>query len=97
MTIIEDQYQFILNHTVMERLTDEKITVLFTYKTIEKFPSLSVCSYDKGFYTPQNKTDLKKNLDKVVVPKKGKLSLEEKAEEHTEEFIKIKYQHSAIE
>jgi hypothetical protein len=97
VAIIEDQYQFILNHTVMEGLTDEKITVPFTYETIEKFPSLSVCSYDKGFYTPQNKTDLKEKLDKVVVPKKGKLSSKEKAEEHAEEFIKIKYQHSAIE
>lgn len=97
VAVIEDQYQFILNHTVMERLTDEKITVPFTYETIEKFPSLSVCSYDKGFYTPKNKTDLSKNLDKVVMPKKGKLSSEEKAEEHAEEFIKIKYQHSAVE
>lgn len=97
VAIIEDQYQFILNHTIMKGLTDEKITVPFTDETIEKFPSLSVCSYDKGFYTPQNKTDLKEKLDKVVVPKKGKLSSKEKAEEHSEEFIKIKYQHSAIE
>lgn len=97
VAILEDQYQFILNHTVMEGLTDEKITVPFTCETLVKFPSLSICSYDKGFYTPQNKTDLKKKLDKVVVPKKGKLSSEEKEEELADEFIKIKYQHSAIE
>jgi hypothetical protein len=97
VAIIEDQYQFILHHKVMQRLTDDKITLPITYETIEKFPLLTVCSYDKGFYTPLNKLNLQKKLDKVVMPKKGKLSSAEKKEESAEEFLKIKYQHSAVE
>lgn len=97
VAILEDQFNFILHHEVMQNLTDEKITVSIVEKAKEKFPKLCSCSFDKGFYTLINKYELKKLLNKVVLPKKGKLSSKEKEEEHSEEFIKIRYQHSAVE
>lgn len=97
VAIVEDQYQFILHHKVMQGLTDDKITMPITAETMEKFPSLTICSYDKGFYTPTNKTDLQKTLVQVVMPKKGKLSSKEKEEEYAEDFVKIRHQHSAVE
>jgi len=36
-------------------------------------------------------------LEVVVLPKKGKLSKKDKAREHSEEFIKTRYQHAAVE
>jgi len=95
--ILEDQYGFILNHKVMEKQTDDKVTVIMVEEAKEKFSQLNRCSFDKGFYSPTNKEELQKLLDKVVLPKKGKLSLSDKEEEHSEEFIGAKRQHSAVE
>lgn len=95
--IFEDQYGFILHHQVMQKLTDDKIALLMVEEAKRRFPELSSCSFDKGFYTPKNKIDLNDKLDKVVLPKKGKLSSKDKEEEYSEEFIKIRSQHSAVE
>jgi len=53
--------------------------------------------FDKGFHSPSNRVQLGAMLDKVVLPKKGKLSLKDKESEHSEDFIQARYQHSAIE
>jgi hypothetical protein len=95
--ILEDQYQFILNHQVMENTTDDKVAVSMVEQAKLKFPELSGCSFDKGFHSPENQTDLKEILEQVVLPKKGKLSKLAQAAEHTEEFIKARHAHSAVE
>ncbi len=95
--ILEDQYGFILNHRVMEKQTDDKVSVIMVEEAKEKFPGLNICSFDKGFYSPTNKEELQKLLDKVVLPKKGKLSSSDKEIEHSEEFVRTKRQHSAVE
>ncbi|ACN15739.1 hypothetical protein HRM2_26450 [Desulforapulum autotrophicum HRM2] len=46
-----------------------------------KFPNLKGCSFDKGFYSPENKKALKDNFTLLVLPKKGsetKLNLKKK-------------------
>jgi len=63
----------------------------------KKFPNLKGCSFDKGFYTPANKKELKTRLDIVVLPKKGKLNKVEKEEETSETFMRHKRRHSAVE
>jgi hypothetical protein len=95
--ILEDQYGFILNHEVMEKTTDEKIAVPFTKKTVELYPDLKSCSYDKNFWTPENKVVLEKILEKAILPKKGKLTEEEKAAESEEEYKYLRRKHSAVE
>ena len=65
--------------------------------TQEKFPSFKACSFDKGFHSPANQTDLKVLLDQVVLPKKGKLSKADQAREYSPEFKQAKKQHSAVE
>ncbi|MBF0227724.1 MAG: ISNCY family transposase, partial [Desulfobacterales bacterium] len=95
--IIEDQHRFILNHCVMEKTTDKQIVVPFVEATKELFPSLTSCSFDKGFYSGMNKEELGKILDVVIIPKKGKLSVEEKKIENSEDFILQRRKHSAIE
>lgn len=95
--IVEDQYQFILHHRVMEKETDDKVAVLMIRKTQESFPELKVCSFDKGYHSPANRIDLGQMLDQVVLPKKGRLTIKEKEVEGSEEFVRVKRRHSAVE
>ena len=95
--VLEDQYRFILHHQVMEKQTDDKVTVPMARGAKERFPNLNSCSFDESFYGPDNKKKLQEILDKVTLPKKGKLSLKDKEIAYSEEFIKAKRQHSAVE
>jgi transposase, IS5 family len=95
--ILEDQHGFILHHHVMEKQKDVQIAVLMASEAKKKFPALSGCSFDKGFYSPRNKNDLHEILAEVILPKKGKLSEREKQIEYSAEFIKARHQHSSVE
>jgi hypothetical protein len=95
--ILEDQYGFILHHHVMEKQKDVDIAVMMVTEAKRKFPTLSVCSFDRGFYSPKNREDLQEHLDRVVLPKKGKLSEKDKEIEHSEEFIESRRKHAAVE
>jgi len=95
--IVEDQYGFILNHRVMQHETDVDIAVSITEDTVSKYPNISSCSYDKGFHSPDNQVDLGKILDYVVLPKKGRLSVRDRAREHSDKFLALRRQHSAVE
>jgi len=95
--VVEDQHGFILHHQVMEKTTDDRIAVAIVRETKARFSDLSSVSFDKGFHSPQNQTELKKILDRVVLPKKGKLSKADKVREHDPEFIRLRSKHSAVE
>ena len=95
--IIEDQHGFILHHQVMEKQTDDKVTVSMVREAKERFPRLTSCSFDKGFYSPANREELMVLLDKLILPKKGKLSSTDQEIEYDEEFIQGRRKHSAVE
>jgi len=95
--ILEDQYGFILHHMVMEKLTDDKVAVIMVEEAKEKFSQLTGCSFDKGFHSPANREQLMTILDKLILPKKGNLSLSDKEIEHSEEFVQGRKKHSAVE
>ncbi len=63
----------------------------------DKFKSLTNCSFDKGFHSPTNQKNLREILDFVVLPKKGKLSVEDKKHQYSEDFINLRHKHSAVE
>ena len=81
----------------MEKQSDEQVAFAMVIESKKRFADLGSCSFDKGFYSPANRQKLADVLDKVVLPKKGKLSLKEKEIECSEEFIQTRHQHSAIE
>ena len=97
LCIMKDQYGFILNHFVMEKLEDADVAVSFTEDTKKKFTNLKTCSYDKGFYSAANKAALSKILDFVIMPKKGKLNSSEQESENSQEFKSGRKKHSAVE
>lgn len=95
--IVEDQYQFILHYRVMEQETDDQIAVRITQETKQRYTDFKSCSYDKGFHSPTNRGELEQILDNVVLPRKGRLSVQDKEREHSPEFVHARYKHSAVE
>ena len=95
--VFEDSYQFILHHRVMEKQSDEEIAISLTEETKKRFPHLCQASYDRGFHSPNNQEGLPKVLEKVVIPRKGKLSKQALGVENDKDFLKARRQHSAVE
>jgi len=95
--ILEDQFGFILHHKVTENEVDSVIAVPMVKATKRRFPGLSSCSFDKGFYAPSNQDGLNALLDQVILPKKGRLSLVEKEATSDPIYRQRRYQHAAVE
>jgi hypothetical protein len=95
--IVKDQYGFILHHRVMETETDDKIAVPIIRETIDRFPEFSVCPFDRGFHSPANQKDLAEILDRVILPRKGRLTKEAEETENASEFKEGRRKHSAVE
>ena len=95
--IVEDQYQFILHHQVMEKKTDEEICVSLVKETKERFSVVEQASFDKGFHSPANQNGLREVVKTPVLPRKGKLSKQARELESAPEFRHARRQHSAVE
>jgi IS5 family transposase len=95
--IVKDQFGFLLHHRVMQKETDDQIAVPIIKETKERFPQLTSCTFDKGFHSPANQKDLAALLEKVILPRKGKLSAINKEIENSEEFKEARRKHSAVE
>ncbi len=93
VVIVEDQYQFILHHEVMEKLEDKEIAAPLVMDITLKFEEVKSISFDKGFYTPANKSFLNEVVETLVMPKPGKPSGEEKEIE----YKRLRNQHSSVE
>lgn len=95
--VMEDQHRFILRHKVMQKQTDDQVTVAMVTETQQHFVDLESCSFDKGFHSPANQQALPAHLKLVALPRKGKLSQQARAIEHADDFVKARRQHSAVE
>ncbi|MCP4101415.1 MAG: ISNCY family transposase, partial [Lentisphaerae bacterium] len=82
---------------VLDGEADVDVAVPIVEEGKERFPDLNSCSFDKGFYSRENKEKLGGILAGAILPKKGKLPLKEKDEENSEDFRKARRQHSAVE
>jgi transposase, IS5 family len=90
--VLEDQHQFLLHHRIMWKETDDKVAVAMVEAAQQRYPDLRQCSFDKGFYTPENLSELNQRLDHTILPKKGRLNKEDQAHEQTEHFRKARFQ-----
>jgi len=95
--VVKDQFGFILHHRVMQNETDDRVAVPIIVETKERFDELNSSSFDKGFHSPDNQIELARILDKVILPRKGKLSAINKEIENSEEFREARRRHSAVE
>jgi IS5 family transposase len=81
----------------MQHQTDDQVAVSMVEAAKGKFPGLNGCSFDKGFHSPENQRELSQRLDRVVLPRKGKLSAKDREIEQSEPFVASRRQHSAVE
>jgi hypothetical protein len=95
--IVEDTQGYLLHHQVMQQQTDDQIAIALITRTQARYPTLRVCSFDKGFHSPQNQVALAKQLDRVVLPKKGRCNKKEQARQSSAAFKRHRRQHSAVE
>ncbi|MCY3625963.1 MAG: hypothetical protein OXH82_02745 [Candidatus Dadabacteria bacterium] len=95
--IVEDQYQFILNHRVMWEESDVDVCVPIIEETTQMYTEFKACSFDQGFYSPKNSKRLDEVLEGNYMPKKGKLGKEDRKRQEAEDFIEARKQHPAVE
>jgi len=99
--IVTDQYQFILYHEVYEQQVDKERTIAIGKAVAKDFSSpayrLLSMSFDRGFYSLLAKKALSKLFVEVILPKSGKKSQKQQAEESTESFVSKRKAHSAVE
>ncbi len=81
----------------MEKQIDDQIAIDLISETQARYPTLRVCSFDKGFHSPANQIELAKKLDRVVLPKKGRCNKMEQERQNSEEFKTSRRKHSAVE
>jgi len=103
MTVIEDQFGFILNSQVMFNQQDVDVAYDITKSTKDIYDYLFSISFDKGYHSKKDKdgNDNRSRIEglgvKTCLPKKGKRNKAETARESEKEFIKARKQHPAIE
>jgi len=95
--VVEDQYQFILNHRVMWEESDTEVCVPFIEETVKMYPEFKACSFDQGFHSRENRKRLDEILEGNYLPKKGKLGEKDKQRQGSEEFTEARRQHPAVE
>ena len=95
--VIEDQHQFILHHGVMWEGSDVDMAVPMVAAAQALFADLRVCSFDRGFHSPDNRTRLDQMLDLNALPGKGRLSKPNQDREAAPDFRPARKQHPAVE
>jgi hypothetical protein len=98
--ISTDQYHFIVDHKVVEKQSDKKMTIEIGKRLEKKFSEeycLESISFDRGFYSLLGKEALQKIFRKVILPKPGKKSAKVEQEESEEEYKKTQKKHSTVE
>lgn len=96
--ICSDQYGFIVSHKVVEKQHDSSLVIELADKLLAKYGNqIQSISFDKGFYSQENKALLELEIPQVIMPKKGKLNAQEKEQETAKAYKKLRHKHSAVE
>ncbi|MFH0948430.1 MAG: ISNCY family transposase [Elusimicrobiota bacterium] len=94
--ITTDQYGLITDYEVVDNTADSDLVQPLSERILEKF-LVDSWSFDKGFWNKVNKELLRQNVANVIMPKKGKTNQEEKEEESSRSFVRLRNRHSAVE
>ena len=97
ISITSDQYDLIVHHKVMDEEQDRDIVVEIADVLLEKYKLIDSMSFDKGHWSKENKELLEMEIPRVILPKLGKLTAQEKEIEESRMFKHLKNRHSAIE
>lgn len=98
--VTTDQFQFILDHKVLENETEKEQVIPLGARLKEKWGKINKLysiSFDKGFTTELGKQSLQKIFEEVILPKRGRKTGAQEVEEDRDIFINLKNKHSAVE
>lgn len=95
--VATSQHHFILDFEVMDHVADAMIAVPFATRLKEKYSLIRSMSFDRGFFSKQNREALEDILPFPVLPKKGKLGEADRSREDEPEFKRLRNKHSAVE
>ena len=96
LNITTCQYNLIIDYQIMDNQQDRDIVLEIADRILQKYEVKS-WSFDKGYWNKDNKQILQLSVEQVVIPKLGKKTKDEQAEESSRSFRKYKNQHSTIE
>lgn len=100
LSIASDQYHLIVDFELMFDMGDAQAGRVIGGRLIEDYTSgynLKSISFDRGYYSKLLKKYLEGHFEKVIMPKRGKKSLVEQAEESEEDYKQLRRAHSAVE
>ncbi len=96
LAITTDQHHLIVDWQIADRQTDNQLTVEIARRTSGKY-NVQSHSLDRGFSDMADKAKLEQFIPQVIMPKKGRRTCWQKAEESTPVFIRLKNKHNAVE
>ena len=97
LLITTDQNNLIVDYQVMDHLSDSESLGELVKRITLQYPEIETWSFDKGFYSQDNKALIMPYVNHLIMPKRGKLNSLEKENESTKTFKRYKGKHSAIE
>jgi len=99
VVIATDQYSLIRDYRIMEKTADATETILLADRLLSKLGgnAMKSLSFDRGFYSKENKELLSLYIPNLNMPKKGKKNKAETIEERESDFIINRKKHSAVE
>ncbi len=97
LAVMEDQHQFILDYRIMWEGSDVDSAIPLVESCKQRYPELTACIFDRGFYSPSNRSRLEQMLEVAALPAQGRLSPIAKARERETRFAAARHQHPAVE
>lgn len=107
VSITTDENNLIIDYIIHEREMDSETVVELIDRIVKKNKitnpyeiggkKIKSWSFDKGYYSKENKHKLKEVVQQTIMPKKGKKNVEEKQEESVTGYKRLRNRHSAVE
>jgi len=97
--VIEDAIGFLCHYQVMPRGSDDRDVLIPEVKSLQERLQgrIQRASFDRGFHSPSNQTELAKLIEHPCVPKPGVKQAAVQASQATVEFRQSQRKHSGIE
>jgi len=96
LVVSTDQFDLMIDYQIMDHQADNQVAIGIADRLLKRYRLFSL-SFDKGFWSPENKELLSLFIPHVVLPKKGKRNQTEQQTETQPKFKRLRKAHSAIE
>jgi len=99
LVVATDQYHFIVSLEAVHKRSDASLAIQVTDQVLKNLEveKLRSISFDKGFYSKENKEKLSPKAQMLILPKRGKKSKKQAQEKAQKDFAALRKKHSAIE